>query len=204
MILGTAARSGLNGRILAHGLARAFFLVGCFGASLFLAPRACAEEVSEYQIKAAFLYNFARFVEWPPEKSGEAGDPLAICIVGENPFGNTLDELIKNKAISGRQLVVRRLKVGQSARDCQVAFISSSEKKHMQSFLESLEGASVLTVGDVEGFAAMGGVINFTMEESRVRFEVNLDAAERAGLKISSKLLSLAKIVREQDHGKRT
>ncbi len=154
-------------------------------------------EASEYQIKAAFLYNFAKFVEWPPETSGGADDPMAICIVGKDPFGNILDELIKNKDISRRRLVVRRMNQGQSARDCQVAFISSSEKPHMRAILEGLKGESVLTVGDMEGFAVLGGMINFTMEQSRVRFEINVEAAERAGLKISSKLLNLAKIVRD-------
>jgi hypothetical protein len=158
-------------------------------------------EASEYQIKAAFLYNFAKFVEWPSEAPRGMDDPITICIVGEDPFGSLLDESIRNKAISGHQLVVRRLKPGQDIKGCQIAFISSSEKKHLRAILESLKGAAVLTVGDSEGFAQVGGVINFTLEETRVHFEVNLGAAQRAGLRISSKLLSLAKIVRDQDHG---
>jgi YfiR/HmsC-like len=168
---------------------------GAAGAGTNVFPQ--AREASEYQIKAAFLYNFAKFIEWPPEKSRGADHPMKICIVGDDPFGSVLDESIKDKTIGGRRLVVQRLKMGQNVKDCQVAFISSSEKTHARTFLEGLKGASVLTVGDTEGFAALGGVINFTMEENRVRFEINVDAAERAHLKISSKLLSLARIVKE-------
>jgi hypothetical protein len=162
----------------------------------------CAQsrEASEYEIKAAFLYNFAKFVEWPPEASPGANDPLAICIVGEDPFGDILDELIKGKTISGRALVVRRLKPAGDLKGCQVAFISSSEREHLRSVLESLKGGGVLTVGDTEGFAAIGGVINFTMQDNKVHFDVNVDAAERARLKISSKLLSVARIVKDQSH----
>jgi len=162
----------------------------------------CAQsrEASEYEIKAAFLYNFARFVEWPPEASPGADDPLAICIVGEDPFGNFLNGLIKGKTISGHKLVVRRLKPAGDPKGCQVAFISSSEREHLRSVLESLKGGGVLTVGDTEGFAAIGGVINFTMQDNKVHFDVNVDAAERARLKISSKLLSVARIVKDQSH----
>jgi hypothetical protein len=163
-----------------------------------------AQSRSEYQVKAIFLYNFAKFVEWPHEAGEGKGDPVSICIVGDDPFGNLLDDSIKDKAVGGRKLVVRRLKVGQNVKDCQIAFISSSEKLHIRTFLEGLKGASVLTVGEMEGFATLGGVINFTMQESRVRFEVNVEAAERAELKISSKLLNLATIVTEPGHGRKT
>jgi YfiR/HmsC-like len=159
------------------------------------------EQASEYQIKAAFLYNFAKFVEWPPAVSPGANDPMEICVVGEDPFGNTLNQSIEGKTVSGHKLMIRRLKPAQDMKGCQVAFISSSEKSHLPSVLESLKGGGVLTVGETEGFAALGGVINFTMENDKVRFEINLDAAGRAGLKISSKLLLLARIVKEQGPG---
>jgi len=199
MILGTAARSGLNGRILARGLARVFFLVGCFGASLFLAPWARAEEASEYQVKAAFLYNFAKFIEWPADDSWKVEDPLTICVVGEDPFGAILDDTVRGKTIARHSVVIRRLKAGRSWKGCRIAFVSSSEKDDPSLNLASSTPAGVLTVGETKGFAARGGIINFVVERDRVRFEVNVDAAERAGLKISSKLLSLAKIVRSQD-----
>ena len=163
-----------------------------------------SQEVSEYQVKAAFLYNFAKFVEWPPDASRDLSDPLTICIVGRDPFGTVLDEAVQGKTISGHKLVIRRSKAGQSWKGCQIAFISSSEGKDLPSVLEGSKRSGVLTVGDTEGFAQRGGMINFVVEQERVHFEVNVEAAERAGLKISSKLLSLAKIVREQDHGKKT
>jgi len=181
------------GRVLSLALLLAAWVTVGAGTYGFAQGR----EASEYQIKAAYLYNFAKFVEWPPEVLSRKDDPIRICIVGENPFGNYLNESTEEKTINGRKLLVRRLKAGESLRGCQVAFISSSERTHLRTILENVNRASVLTVGETEGFAALGGVINFTMEESRVRFEINVDAAERAGLKISSKLLSLAKIIKE-------
>jgi hypothetical protein len=163
-----------------------------------------SQEASEYQVKAAFLYNFAKFVEWPPDPSRALNDPMTICIVGQDPFGTVLDEAVQGKTVSGHRLAIRRSKPGQSWRGCQIAFISSSEGKDLPSVLESLTRSGVLTVGETERFAQLGGMINFVIEQDRVHFEVNVEAAERAGLKISSKLLSLAKIVREQDHGKKT
>jgi len=156
-------------------------------------------EASEYQIKAAYLYNFAKFVEWPPEVLSRKDDPIRICIVGENPFGNYLNESTEEKTINGRKLVIWELKSVQDAKGCQIVFIGVSEKYHVRAMLESIKGAAVLTVGDTEGFAQAGGMINFTLEESMVRFEVNVDAAERARLKISSKLIRLAKVVKSKD-----
>jgi hypothetical protein len=179
--------------MLAAGVAR------CSVTSVF----AQSGEASEYQIKAAFLYNFAKFVEWPPENAGGAGDPLTICIVGEDPFGNILDDVTKGKTINGRRVLVSRLKPGQGLKGCQIAFISSGERSQWKSIFPNANRAGVLTVGETEGFAAEGGVIDFIREENKVHFEVNVDAAQRAKLKISSKLLSLAKIVKEQDQERR-
>jgi len=160
-----------------------------------------SREASEYQIKAAFLYNFAKFVEWAPEDSGKPGDPITLCIVGEDPFGNILNESIDGKTVRGRRLVIWRLKPGEDLKGCQIAFVSSAEKHHLRSILQAVNREGVLTVGESVGFAALGGVINFTLEEKKVHFEVNLDAARRANLRISSKLLTLAKIVKPQDPG---
>ena len=154
-------------------------------------------EVSEYQIKAAFLFNFAKFVEWPPGNSGRAGDPMTICIVGEDPFGNILDEFTTGKTVNDRRVLITRLKPGEDLKGCQIAFISSMERDQLKSVFQNANRAHVLTVGESAGFAALGGVIDFIREENKVHFEVNVDAAQRANLKISSKLLSLAKIVRK-------
>lgn len=159
-----------------------------------------AQSPTEYQVKAVFLSNFAKFIEWPPGPSRDLRDPFTICIVGQDPFGTVLDEAVQGKTISGHRLVVRRSKPGESWKGCQIAFISSSEGKDLPSVLESSQRSGVLTVGEIEGFAQRGGMINFVLEDNQVHFEINLGAAERAGIKISSKLLSLARIVKEQDY----
>ena len=124
---------------------------------------------------------------------------MTICIVGEDPFGNILDEFTKGKNINGRRVLISRLKSGQELKGCQIAFISAAERNQLKSMFQNANRAGVLTVGEREGFAALGGVIDFIREENKVHFEINVDAAQRANLKISSKLLSLAKIVKEQD-----
>lgn len=174
----------------------AAWVAGCNVATSVFAQ---SREASEYQIKAAFLYNFAKFVEWPPENSVKAGDPMTICIVGEDPFGNILDEFTKAKTINGRPVLITRLKPGQDLKGCQIAFISSTDRSQLKSIFQNAARAHVLTVGESQGFSAGGGVIDFIREDKMVHFEVNVDAAQRANLKISSKLLGLAKIVKEQD-----
>ena len=154
---------------------------------------ACAQTLSEYQVKAAFLYNFARFVDWPEASAQNSFD---VCILGENPFGEVLEAIVKNKVVGGRPVLVRRLQSGGQARSCKVLFVSASERTSVQSILESLAGSPVLTVGETPGFATQGGVINFIVQDEKVRFEVNVDAADRARLKISSKLLNLARIIK--------
>jgi len=150
---------------------------------------------TEYQVKAAFLYNFGRYVEWPPQARPPAS--FTICVLGEDPFGPVLDELIKGKSIQRMKLATRRLERVEDAGNCQILFISSSENGRLEHILAVLHGRSVLTVGEAERFAHRGGMINFRLEGSKVRFEVNLDATEQAGLTISSQLLKLARIIRE-------
>ncbi len=182
-------------------LFRGAFFLGLSAASHTLAPWAQAQGPSEYQVKAVFLLNFAKFVEWPNNSPGDAHDPASLCIVGDDPFGAILNQTVRGKAVNGHELAVKRFKRGEDARGCQIVFISSSETKRLHGILESLKGTSVLTVGETEGFAQRGGIINFVLEDNRVHFEVNVEAAERAGLRISSKLLSLAKIVKDEGHG---
>jgi len=173
------------------------------GAGAGRVPQAGAqsEPPTEYQIKAAFLYNFAKFVEWPADAFADPHAPLVLGIVGEDPFGSVLDKLVLGKTVNGRGLVIKKLKQGADLRNCHILFLSSSETKRVPQILESLQGASVLTVGERERFAQSGGVINFILEENKVRFEINSDAAARARLNISSKLLALARIVADQRHG---
>jgi len=160
-----------------------------------LSPAAYAQSPSEYEVKAVFLYNFAKFVEWPSELPSDASDPFVIGIVGRDPFGTAVEQSLLRKTLNGRPLAIKRFRNEQDARGCQVLYISASERKRVKPLLASLQGDPVLTVGDTEEFVQAGGVIAFTLEDNRVRFEINMDAAQQAGLKISSKLLSLAKIV---------
>jgi hypothetical protein len=159
--------------------------------------RMCAQSApaGEYQVKAAFLYNFAKFVEWPPGSFVGGAAPLRICVFGQDPFGEELHNIANNKVINGRKLVVDQVADLAAARSCHILFITSSKKAEMKQIVESLRGADVLTVGDTKGFARMGGMINFVLEDNRVRFEVNQTAAEQTGLRISSKLLSVAVLV---------
>jgi hypothetical protein len=160
-----------------------------------------AQEPSEYQVKAAFLYNFTKFVDWPQTSGNDTQRPLEICVVGDDPFGGDLDKIVEGESVNERPLVVRRLRRAVDAKTCSIAFVSSSERGHLRPILDTLRGTSVLSVGDTPGFAQMGGVINFILQDNRVHFEINVDAAQRARLKISSKLLSLAKVVRSKDSG---
>lgn len=150
---------------------------------------------TEYEVKAAFLYNFGKFVEWPADDSAGADDTFDICVLGRDPFGDVLDETVEGKSLRGRKLVVRR--IGQTAEglNCHILFISSSEERNLGYILSVLQGRSVLTVGEMRRFAQRGGMINFRIEENRIRFEINLGAAESAGLTVSSQLLKLARII---------
>jgi hypothetical protein len=125
----------------------------------------------------------------------DSSAPLRICILGRDPFGEELRNITKEKTVSGRKLQIDQLVDLQQARACQIVFIASSERAQLKEILEGLQGANVLTVADTKGFAEQGGMINFVLENDRVQFEVNRKAAEQAGLKISSKLLSVAKLV---------
>jgi hypothetical protein len=156
------------------------------------------QAIDEYQMKAAFIYNFAKFVEWPPNAFRSTTEPLAICILGEDPFGHSLDETVQAKSIEGRAFLVRRISGPDQATGCQIVFVSNSERRQFSSIITRVSTSGVLTVGESEGFAAQGGVINFKLEnERRIRLEINLSAARGANLRISSKLLSLALIVRK-------
>jgi hypothetical protein len=167
-------------------------------AILLLALRAPGQAMDEYQVKAAFLYNFAKFVEWPPEAFKAPKDPILVCVLGHNPFGNALEDAIRGKSIEGRAFAYRQVSDAQSASACQILFVSSGESKHYRSILESLKPMGILTVGEAQGFAADGGVINFKLEDGRVHFEINTEAAEHEQLHISAKLLGLAQIVKTE------
>jgi hypothetical protein len=151
------------------------------------------QPATEYQVKAAYLFNFLKFVEWPDDPSADLRGKWVIGIVGENPFGGELTQAVSGKVIQGRSLQVRRFISTEDLRACHILFISTSEKKRLPSILSALGGSSVLTVADMENFNASGGMIQFVMEDGSVRFAVNVNTTTRARLKVSSKLLSLAR-----------
>jgi YfiR/HmsC-like len=168
------------------------------GARSYAGDNAGDQAPTEYQVKAAFLLNFARFVEWPPRAFASATSPLGVCVLGEDPFGEALDRAVLGKTLSDRTLMVRRGKKLQELDGCEILFISASERGRLPEILGELRNAPVLTVGDSEEFAARGGGVQFTLEDNHVHFMVNVDATERAGLKVSSKLLSLAHVVHDE------
>jgi len=156
-------------------------------------PAAARAQALEYEVKAAFLYNFTKFVEWPPSAFAEGNAPLRICVLGEDPFGRNL-QTVPGEEVEGHPLIVMRPETLAKAAGCQVLFVSRSERERLPQILAPLKSSPVLTVGDGKGFLDQGGIVNFILEGSRVRFEINPAAAEQAGLKISSKLLRLARI----------
>lgn len=149
----------------------------------------------EYQVKAAFLFNFARYVEWPPEAFPATGEPFVVTVLGEDPFGEALDAALKGRTIRDRRLAVRRVARMEDVGQSQILFIAESEGEELPRILRRLDAAPTLTIGETPHFAEQGGMIRFRKERDRVGFEINLASTERARLKISSQLLKLARIV---------
>jgi len=157
---------------------------------------ASSDELPEYAVKAAFLYHFAHFVDW----SAPRPDPAAVTIgvLGKDPFGDLLDNAVVGKTVSGRRVTIRRFASIEALQPCDILFISSSEASRLPQVLSRVGKWSVLTVGEADRFARRGGMIGFFYEDSRVRLEVNVGAADAAGLRISSKLLSVARLVKPE------
>ena len=180
-------------------------LIVALSISLSWAPGAFAQspdasDSSEYLIKAGFIFNFAKFVEWPSNAFAQPDSPIVIGILGTDPFGTIIDKIVQDKKIGTRGFVVKRLKWGadlKELRECKILFIGASERAHMDELVQMLRGLPILTVGETPGFAERGGVIRLVLEDNRVRFEVNVDAAHQAGLTISSRLLTLARIIQQ-------
>jgi hypothetical protein len=151
----------------------------------------------EYQVKSVYLFNFGRFVQWPTASAKD--DLFAICVLGRDPFGPVLDSVLAGETIDNRKLVAKRITnphdvVGAG---CRILFISSSEANHLKDVLTSLGNSAILTVSDLPGFTTSGGMIQFVLQDNKVRFEVNLTAAEKAGLTLSSQLLKVATEIRK-------
>jgi hypothetical protein len=166
--------------------------------------RAHAENVpqgpSEYQVKAAFLYNFVKFVDWPATPAEQEG-PIELCVLGKDPFAGALERVVDGKTVNGRPLVIRRIGDIATVRTCHVLFVSASEAARVTEILKAARAGSVLTVSEIDRFSERGGIITFLMEGQRVRFRINPKMAAAAGLRISSKLLQLA-VIRPEDKEK--
>ena len=147
---------------------------------------------TEYQVKAAYLYNFGKFVQWPAGFGPAQNDSFIICVLGEDPFGPALNATFRDETIAGKSVVARRIPKPEDAVDCRILFISSSEDKQLKQILALLDRNSILTVSDLPQFSQRGGMVQFVLEGSKVRFEVNLTPVKHAGLTLSSELLKLA------------
>lgn len=164
--------------------------------TMWMVPSVHAQHAkpTDYQVKAAYLYNFGRFVEWPAVTA--KGDSFTVCVLGQDPFGAALDSTLAGQSIAGKSVAARRISTPQESSSCQILFLSSSEDARLPKIMESLDKAPVLTVSDIPGFSQRGGMIQFVLDGSRVRFEVNLAATQKAGLNLSSELLKVATNVR--------
>jgi hypothetical protein len=154
-----------------------------------------ADASLEYRVKAAFLYNFAKFVTWPPQVLPAANDPLVFCVVGTDFFQDMLDSTLDDRRVEGRAIVVRRLRSDTQLAGCHLVFASESEGERAVRVLQEAVGSRVLTVGEADDFLARGGMIRLLVDEGKVRFDISVRAAESAGLKFSSQLLKLARQV---------
>lgn len=177
----------------AHALA-------CLAAALLTSSAALASQsVTQPALRAAFLFNFAKFVEWPTDAS-QAG-PLTVCVLDDVAVEDSLAQLVNSAPVSGRTVTLVKGGRNRPIRGCHVLYLGDPDPARIAAILDELKGAPILTVGDGDQFARGGGVIGLFIEDGRMRFAINPDAAQRSGLRLSSRLLSLAKIVREGRHG---
>ena len=156
----------------------------------------------EYRVKAAFLFHFAQLVDWPAQTLSGTDNSLSLCTLGEDPFQGTLEGTVAGKAIGNRTIRVRHLLSPEDLQVCQIVFLGKAQSKRIPMLVADLHNAPILTVGETAGFLDAGGMICFLLEENKVRFEINLNAADSAKLKIGSRLLILAQRVVGESHGK--
>jgi len=162
----------------------------------FLEAAVRSQSIDEYQFKAVFLYNVAKFVEWPQGAFKTPTDPIVCCILGEGPFGRSLEQAASSRVIEGRRFLMQHITDARQAASCHILFVSSLERKRWRSIIRDLKGRSILTVGETEDFTSEGGIINFKLEGEKARIQINVDQARQDRLKISSKLLGLSQIVK--------
>lgn len=165
-----------------------------------LAPNSQAQEKQEYDLKAGFLVNFARFVAWPADAFASPGDPVAICLYADDPFQGALERAVAGKTVGQRSVVVRRISDPAAAAGCHLLFVPASQDRNTRKISAGAAGQPVLLVGEADGFAERGGSVNFVLEGDRLRFQINPSAASGRRLRVSSKLLQLAVIVGDKEH----
>jgi hypothetical protein len=154
---------------------------------------------TEYQVEAAYLFNFGKFVDWPPTASAANTEaPLVVCVLGEDPFGTSLDSILQRGTVKGKAMTAKRIGRAEEVASCQVLYISSSEAGRVGRILDVVGNISVLTVSDMPQFLDRGGMIQFVLEEGKIRFQINLGAAENARLVLSSELLKVAMAVKRK------
>jgi hypothetical protein len=177
-------------RLLTPGSGTAALIVMCALLNVPYLPGQTTKR-TDHQVKAAYLYEFGKFVQWPARAGESKQDPFNICILGENPFGTALDSL-SGQTINGQGVVIRQISKTQDSEECRVLFVAASEEKHVSIILAALQKLPILTVSDMPHFLNRGGMIQFLMHDSKLRFEVNRTATERVGLTLSSELLKVA------------
>jgi len=154
------------------------------------------DDEGEYRVKLAFLYNFAQFIQWPAEAFRGPSAPLSLCVAGPNPFQGGIEQALRGRTVGSHPIEIKRLKSNDDPRACHIIFVRAGERKSEERVIAAVKGSRTLTVGENKDFAGLGGVINLTLEGDKLRFEINLDSATQTPLKMSSKLLALAKIVK--------
>jgi hypothetical protein len=179
---------------VAKDISRSILLFLAIAGVVLLPVLGAQDSAEEYAVKAAFLYNFARFTDWPTDCFPEEDSPIVVCIFGRDPFGDTI-EFLQKKTIHGRPVVLKREERLASLEVCHILFVSSSKRDQLDEIVGKTAGWSVLTVSDMEEFAHKGGGVGFVHKDNKIRFEVNPETTKKAGLRLSSKLLRLALLV---------
>lgn len=157
-----------------------------------LANGALPSRANEYEVKAAFIYNFARFAEWPPSAFAGPSDPIRLCLFGKDPFGEIVDRAVRGKTVAQHPFVVLRIDETEKARNCHIVFVSRAGSARLGAVLAAVHARPVMTIVDMEGAVQRGAILSFALRDGRVRFAVNTDSAQRSGLSLSSQLVKLA------------
>jgi YfiR/HmsC-like len=160
-------------------------------------PMRADESAGEYKVKAAFIYNFAQFVDWPDKAFAGSDSPFVLAVVGKDPFDGILEQVVAGKLIGGRRIVVQHFDSVDQIGTCQILFVPTTEDDSLSQIIQKVHSSAVLTIGESDDFDSTGGCFRFFTEDDKMRFEVNQEAAEVAGLRVSSKLLKLARIFKK-------